>query len=127
MFFLGGTVTALNITLILVLNFQSVFTYFYTILVFTILNYLISEKEFLLKNFLVLQLYVLLAILLYQVQLLIMPYWNGFSGMYGGVGTDDSRFYAGVADNFESIPSIARRYIGMDHNYVRFLHVLYPF
>lgn len=127
LFFLGGTVTALNITLILVLNFQSVFTYFYTILVFTILNYLISEKEFLLKNFLVLQLYVLLAILLYQVQLLIMPDWNGFSGMYGGVGTDDSRFYAGVADNFESIPSIARRYIGMDHNYVRFLHVLYPF
>ncbi|MDF1576532.1 MAG: EpsG family protein [Bacteroidales bacterium] len=55
-----------------------------------------------------------------------MPDWKGFSGMYK-VGTDDSSFYAGVADDISSIPTIARGYIGMDYKYVNFLKLLYPF
>ncbi|MEN8251857.1 MAG: hypothetical protein ABFS32_23250, partial [Bacteroidota bacterium] len=125
--FLAGAFSILNIFLILLSNYQSLFSYAYTIFLFTILQHLIVEKEFFIRNYLVLQLYVLLALLLYQAQLVIMPDWNGFSGMYGTVGTDDSRYYAGVADDISSIPTIARGYIGMDHSFVKFLNVLYPF
>ena len=56
-----------------------------------------------------------------------MPNWNGFSGMYNGIGTDDSRYYAAIADNFASIPVHARVYSYMNDNFGNLLKILYPF
>ena len=117
----------INVFIIFFINPSTIFSFVYTVVIFVILNQLLSGNTYLLKNYFVLQLYIFLALLLYIAQLFIMPDWNGFSGMYGGIGTDDSRFYARISDNFTSIPNVAQGYTEIDHPFARFLQILYPF
>jgi hypothetical protein len=116
----------INIIIISLIDFEILKSFFYTIVIFYLITYIFLSKEFF-KNFLVLQLYVFLAILIFLIQKYAIPDWYGFSGDYGGVGTDDSRFYGGVTTNIASIPYGARSYLGMEHNFVTFLKFIYPF
>lgn len=116
----------INIIIISLIDFEILNSFFYTTLVLYLITFVFLSKDFF-KNFLVLQLYVFLAILIFQIQKYAIPDWYGFSGDYGGVGTDDSRFYGGVTTNISSIPYGARSYLGMDHNFVTFLKFIYPF
>ena len=117
----------LNGLLISVTDFQSLYSYVYTFVLFCLINKFIKAETFFLKNLLVLNFFIFLSILLYWGQYLIMPDWYGFTGMYGGVGTDDSRFFAAVASNDSNIPRSAMGYINVNHNYADFLKILYPF
>jgi len=116
-----------NLVSIIFINIDSLFSFSYTILLFFILSYFIIDNNFLIDNFLVFQLFLFLCLLLFIVQFSLMPEWFGFTGMYGGVGTDDSRFYASISDNIETIPWMARGYSNMDHPFSHFLRFLYPF
>ena len=117
----------INILTIMFTELEVVFSYIYTTFLFFILNNLFKAKKKLLKNLLVLNIYVFLAIMLYWAQYLLMPDWFGFTGVYGGVGTDDSRFFAGVASVNDNVPSIAAGYKNIEHSFVVFLKILYPF
>lgn len=117
----------LNVLFITVTDFQSLYSYLYTFLLFVIINKVIKAEIFFLRNLLVLNFFIFLSILLYWGHYLIMPDSFGFSGMYGGIGTDDSRFFAGVASSDVNIPWYGMGYIGMDHSFVKFLKILYPF
>ncbi|WP_282071724.1 hypothetical protein [Polaribacter atrinae] len=117
----------LNGMLISVTNFQSLYSYVYTFVLFCLINEFLKAKSFFFKNLLVLNFFIFLSILLYWGQYLIMPDWFGFTGMYGGVGTDDSRFFAAIASSVENIPRYAMGYIDVNHSFVDFLKILYPF
>ncbi|MWB94488.1 hypothetical protein GON26_08940 [Flavobacterium sp. GA093] len=117
----------INIVIISLIDLGTLISFTYTIAVFYLFVFFFKSEEFLLKNFFVIQLYILLAIILFQIQKFVMSDWYGFSGDYGGIGTDDSRFYGGVTTNVSSIPYGARSYQGMEHSFVTFLKYLYPF
>tara|TARA_B100000902_G_C27286247_1_gene904571 strand:+ start:390 stop:1736 length:1347 start_codon:yes stop_codon:yes gene_type:complete len=117
---------AFNILLISNTNFQSLYSYLYTVLLFFLISKVIKTKEFFLSNLLVLNFFIFLSILLFWSQYLIIPEGFGFSGP-NGVGTDDSKFFAGVATNEINIPRFAKGSIGMKHSFITFLRILYPF
>lgn len=117
----------LNVSFIAVTNFVSLYSYLYTIILFVIINKVIKAELYFLRNFLALNFLIFLSILLYWGHYLLMPDSFGFSGLYGGIGTDDSRFFAGVASSDAYIPWYGMGYIGMDHSFVKFLKFLFPF
>ena len=116
-----------NVFLIIQHNPSSILSYLYSTILFCVFHFVAENRNRILENATILQLYFLLVIILYFLQLYIMPDWHGFSGMYGGVGTDDSRFYAPIADNIQSIPHRAIGYRRYVYNYSKFLEILYPF
>lgn len=71
--------------------------------------------------------YTILCLVLFLFQLNHLPNWYGLSGPYRGVGTDDSRYFAGIADSLEFIPYGAKDYVGWDHWFSNLLDLLYPF
>ena len=71
--------------------------------------------------------YTILCLVLFLFQLNYLPNWFGLSGPYRGIGTDDSRYFAGIADSLKFIPHGARDYIGWDHWFSALLNLLYPF
>ena len=119
--------TLINCLLISFSDLNVFNAFFYTIFLFIVISFILGIKKFLLINYTVLSFYILLALLLYWAQFYLIPGSYGFSGDYGGMGTDDSRYYAGVAYNTNFIPTYAFRFIGMKHSFVDFLKVLYPF
>jgi len=125
--FIRAFLTLVNLLVIILTELDVLMSYFYTIFLFYIISLLLGFKKFLLLNYSVLSFYTTLALTLYWFQFYLIPGSYGFTGNYGGIGTDDSRFFAGVANSTDFIPIYAMRFIGMDHNFVHFLNFLYPF
>ncbi|OKZ13474.1 MAG: hypothetical protein BHV75_02255 [Bacteroides oleiciplenus] len=73
------------------------FSYVYTLFLFLLLNYFI-DKDKCFCNLKYFHFYLLLALILYSVQKLQMPSYMGLTGPEGSIGTDDCRYFAGVAD-----------------------------
>lgn len=71
--------------------------------------------------------YSFLSTLLYCLHLYTLPDWFGLTGPYGGIGTDDSRYFAAITDNLKLVPWGARDYIGWKHWFSDFLNFIYPF
>lgn len=125
--FISIFLSIINVIIIVLTDLDVLISYFYTILLFYIISFLLGIKKKMLLNFSVLSIYTTLALFLYLAQLAIIPDSYGFTGPYSGIGTDDSRFYAAVASNNKFIPVYAMRFMEMNHNFVKFLKVLYPF
>lgn len=71
--------------------------------------------------------YTSLSTLLYSLHLYTLPNWFGLTGPYGGIGTDDSRYFAAITDNLTFVPLGARDYVNWDHWFSNFINIIYPF
>lgn len=71
--------------------------------------------------------YVLLSILLFTLQNYFISGWNGFSGPYAGIGTDDSRYFSAISRSDFYVPNAALGYSKWVHPFSEFLKVIYPF
>lgn len=114
----------INLLIIMWIDTTSVFSFFYTIFLFLIINhFFIRQHKIRQYNWLILQLYILLAIILYLVQKYNIPDYWGMSGP-NAIGTDDYRFMAMISDN-----SLLTELFSSEetHNYAYFLKILYPF
>lgn len=125
--FLSFVLTLLNVFIIVITEIEVLFSLGYTIFIFLVISLVLKIKKDIILNYCVLSFYILLGVLLYWLQYYLMPESYGFTGEYNGIGTDDSRFYAAVAYNSEFIPVYAARFAEMNHNFVSFLKLLYPF
>ena len=124
--------TFFNLIIFLVCLFLITTTYpraivslLYSLLIVFVLSKIFKLKvSFSINIFLV---YTILCLVLFLFQLNHLPNWYGLSGPYRGVGTDDSRYFAGIADSLDFIPYGAKDYIGWDHWFSDLLDLLYPF
>ncbi len=115
-----------GVLIITIIHPNVLFSYIYTFFLFVVINYLLGFRKEFLKNYFVFNFYVLLALLLFLLQKYFIPDSLGFSGGYG-VGTDDSGFFARMAQNYEYIPNHARMHFNTEHSFIDFLKILYPF
>ncbi len=116
-----------SLFIIAIINVEVLFSYFYSLFLFVIINFLLGFKQDFLKIFFVFNLYVFFALLFFLLQAYFIPDSFGFSGDYGGIGTDDSRFFAGLTESYKYIPHYAKGYLDMEHSFIDFLKILYPF
>ena len=113
------------ITTVFLLFFDtsSVLSYIYTLILFSVLNKVITlgEKN---PNFTFLHFYLHVAIIIFLFQKFTIPDYLGLSGPGGSVGTDDVRYYAWLLDG--KVPYSINLY-GNVHPFANLLKILYPF
>lgn len=119
----------INIVVITIFNVSSLLSLGYTCILFLLFNRFFTEKKLRTRNFFAFQVLLFIVLIIYISNMIVWPDFLGLTPNIRGVGTDDAKFYAGVTDNIESLPSSAAYYSywRMTNVFSRFLNVLYPF
>lgn len=112
-----------SLLLLFTVDYTSVFSYLYTLILFLILNNLFCKKTN--NNYYYFHTYLIIAVILYVVHKFLMPDYLGLTGPEGGIGTDDCRYYAQITDGY--IPYKIRFDINNIMEFSIFLKTLYPF
>ena len=94
---------------LIVLDKFAIISLVYVVTLITLMSIILSlPVRLILNTFFV---YCTLSILLYILHVNTLPNWFGLTGPYGGIGTDDSRYFAAITDNLKLVPWGARDYI----------------
>lgn len=112
-----------SLLLLFAVDYSSVPSYLYTLVLILILNKLFCKKEN--NNYYYFHGYLAVAIILYIVHKSLMPDYLGLTGPEGGIGTDDCRYYAQILDG--PVPYKIRFDILNMMEFSVFLKTLYPF
>lgn len=116
---------AIHLTVILLVHFESVLPFFYSLAI-TLGIYAIVFRDNLLEPLGLFAFYSTVIIALYFAHYLTLPEYQGFSGGLG-VGTDDSYYYTLVADRLPNDFPIRLGYWLRDVPYAIFLRAINPF
>lgn len=128
----NGVIIRRNVTLLIIISicllsvygFFNVIAYLYTFVIFNIGNQLFP-KELRYSNIISFEFYLLIGILIFTIQYLSLPSYQGLSGPEGGIGTDDIRYYEKITDIPLRVSSTAGWIEAFPFS--DFLRFIYPF
>ena len=114
-----------SMAVLVYVDYTSVISYLYTLVLFFAFHYVIKDWEELDRNFYIFHFYLAIAVLLTVIFKHQIPEYLGMTGPEGGIGTDDCRFYAmivgGDAVWYHLTVDVSRM-----HHFAKLLRYIYP-